>query len=158
MGLRELHKELKQMEKSEIIKMVSELYKSVPMAKDYLDVFATGSIKQLKEKYKLEIEKYVLPHGRGMVLQEKEARKLIRTIRKMKIAELSITLELHYVACCLEVIEDFGYWDEPYYNAVANMFYSATKGIIENGLERKFDKLITTLISKSYEYGLDFEF
>ena len=76
----------------------------------------------------------------------------------MKIAELSITLELHYVDCCLEVIEDFGYWDEPYYSAVANMFYSATKGIIENGLERKFDELITTLISKSYEYGLDFEF
>jgi hypothetical protein len=158
MGLRDLHKELKQMEKTEIIKMVSELYKSVPMAKEYLDIFTTGNIKQLIDKYKFEIEDYVYPHGREMVLREKEARKLIRTIRKMKIPELTVTLELHYVYCCLDIIDDFGYWDEPYYTAVANMFYSATKGIKENGFERKFKKLINNLVSKSYEFGLDFEY
>ncbi|MCF6350954.1 MAG: DUF6155 family protein [Flavobacteriaceae bacterium] len=158
MGLRELNKELKQMEKTEIIKMVSELYKSVPMAKEYLDVFATGNIKQLIEKYKFEIEDYVYPKGREMLLREKEARKLIRTIRKMKVPELTVTLELHYVYCCLDIIEDFGYWDEPYYNAVTNMFYSATKGVIKGGFEKKFDKLITNLVSRSYEYGLDFEY
>ncbi|MCF6280578.1 MAG: DUF6155 family protein [Flavobacteriaceae bacterium] len=158
MSLRELHKELKQMEKTEIIKMVSELYKSVPMAKEYLDVFSTGNIKQLIEKYKFEIEDYVYPHGREMLLREKEARKLISTIRKMKVPELTVALELHYVYCCLDIIEDFEYWDEPYYNAVAKMFYSATKGVIENGLERKFEKLIDNLVSKSYEFGLDFEY
>ena len=143
MGLKELHKELKQMEKTEIIKMISELYKSVPMAKEYLDVFATGNIKQLIEKYKFEIENYVYPNGKEMLLREKEARKLIRTIRKMKVPELTIALELHYVYCCIDIIEDFGYWDEPYYNATANMFYSATKGIKENGFEKN---LKTSLI------------
>jgi len=157
MGLRELQKELKQIEKKEIINMVSELYKSVPMAKEYLDVFATGNIKQLIDKYKFEIEEYIYPHGRNMVLREREARKLIRIIRKMKIPELTVTLELHYVYCCLDIIDDFGYWDEPYYTAVANMFYSATKGIKKNGFERKFKKLINNLVSKSYEFGLDFE-
>jgi len=158
MGLRELNKELKQMEKAEIIKMISELYKSVPMAKGYLDIFATGNTKQLIEKYKIEIEKYVYPHGREMLLREKEAQKLIRTIRKMKIPELSISLELHYVHCCIEVIEDFGYFDETYYASVDRMFYSATKSITENSLEAKYDKLIANLVSKSYKFGLDFEY
>lgn len=158
MGLRELHKELKKMEKSEIIKMVSELYKSIPTAKEYLDVFTTGNIKHLKEKYKFEIEDFVYPHGKKMLLREKEARKLIRTIRKMKVPELTVTLELHYVYCCLDIIDDFGYWDESYYNEVATMFYSATKGVIKNGFESEFNKLITNLVSKSYEFGLDFEY
>ncbi len=158
MGLRELHKELKQLEKSEIIKVVSELYKSVPMAKEYLDIFITGNSKQLLKKYKSEIEAYVYPHGREMVLREKEARKLIRTIRKMKIPELTVALELHYVYCCFDIIEDFGYWDEPYYIAMAKMFYSATNGVTKNGLEEEFEELISNLVNKSYEYGLDFEY
>ena len=76
----------------------------------------------------------------------------------MKIAELTVALELHYVTCCLGVIEDLGYWDEPYYAAVDRTFYNATKGITENSLEDKYGKLIADLVSRSYEFGLDFEY
>ncbi len=50
-----------------------------------------------------------------MVLREAEAWKLIREVRKLKVMEMNIELELHYVDCCLEVISDFGYCDENYY-------------------------------------------
>lgn len=59
MALKEVKKELNQMEKTEIIKLISEMYKKIPMAKSYLDVFATGEIKKLAENYKKEIGKYV---------------------------------------------------------------------------------------------------
>jgi len=158
MGLREVNQELKKMDKTEILKLISEMYKKMPTVKEYLDVFATGDIKQLIEKYKLEIEKYVFPHGREMVLRESEARKLIRTIRKMKIVELNVELELHYVNCCLEIIEDFGYWDENYYINVEKMYYSALNGITEIGKEKKYEKQLNSISERASEYGLELQY
>ncbi len=156
MPLRELKKELNQMEKTDIIKLISEMYKKIPDAKDYLDIFTTGDIKQLIIKYKREIQNYIYPDI-DMVLRETEARKLIRYVRKMKITELNIELELHYVKCCLNIIEDYGYWDENYYLAVEKMFDNAVVAIYKLGIEEKNKEQIKCLVSKGYDYGIDLE-
>lgn len=158
MALRELKKELNQMEKTEIIKLISEMYKKIPDAKNYLDIFTTGDIKKLAEKYKKQVEKYIYPNGRNMVLRETEARKIIHSVRKMNIIALNIELELHYVSCCLEVIEDFGYWDENYYTAMGKMFDHAVNGIYEIGIEEKYLELIKMLSLKASELGIELEY
>ena len=158
MGLKELRIELNKMDKSEILKLISEMYKKIPRAKEYLDVFASGDIKQLAEKYKLEIEKYVYPSGYEMVLNDNEARKLIRTIRKMKILELNIELELHYVKCCLETIRDFGYWNDGYYNNIVKMYNSALSGIVETGLEKKYEKQLISICTDAQEYDIQLDY
>ena len=146
------------MDKTEIIKLILEMYKKIPSAKTYLDIFATGEIKGLVEKYKKEIEKYIYPSGRNMQLRETEARKLIRTVQKMKITELNVELKLHYVACCLEVIEDFGYWDEAYYVALEKIFYEGTAGIRELGMEEKYEERIARIASMASEFGLELSY
>ena len=143
------------MDKTEIIKLISDMYKKIPSVKTFLDVFATGEIKQLVEKHKKEIEKYIYPSGRNMTLRETEARKLIRTLRKMKITELNVELELLYVSCCLDVIEDFGYWDESYYIALEKIFYNATSGISELGMEEKYQERIDLISHKASEFGIE---
>lgn len=158
MALRELNKELKQMDKTEIIKLILEMYKKIPDAKNYLDIFTTGDIQKLTEKYKKEIERYIYPNGRNMDLRETEARKIIRTVRKMNITELNIELELHYVSCCLDIIEDFGYWDENYYMAMGKMFDNAISGINEMGIEEKYLERIKTLSHKASEFGIELEY
>lgn len=158
MALREVKKELDGMDKIEIVKLVSEMYKKIPAVKAYLDIFATGEIEQHVEKYKKEIEKYIYPSGRNMLLRETEARKIIRTVQKMKITELNVELELHYVSCCLEVIEDFGYWDENYYVALEKMFYNATNGIYELGMEEKYDERIGGIMHKASEFGIELSY
>ena len=155
MGLRELKARLNKLDKSDIIKLVSEMYKKIPSAKDYLDIYATGDFKDLTEKHKKEIEKYIYPTGKNMVLREAEARKLIREVRKFKVIELNIELELHYVDCCLEVVSDFGYYDEHYYISIEKMFESAMDGICELGLEDKFEKRIEKLSSRANEFGIE---
>ena len=155
MALNELKRELNKMEKTEIIKLISELYKKVPEAKNYLDIFSTRETKELAEKYKKEIEKYIYPNGRNMDLRETEARKIIRTVRKMKITELNVELELHYVSCCLEIIEDFGYWDENYYIALEKMFDNAINGIVELGMQDKYNEKVILLSSKASNYGIE---
>lgn len=158
MSFREVKKELNGMDKTEIVKLISEMYKKIPAAKTYLDIFATGEIKQLIEKYKKEIERYVYPSGRNMQLRETEARKIIRTVQKMKITELNVELALHYVQCCLEVIEDFGYWDEGYYLALEKMFYNALSGIHELGMQEKYEERVIGITRKASEYGIDLSY
>ena len=63
MALRELKKELNQMEKTEIIKLISEMYKKIPDAKNYLDIFTTGDIKKLAEKYKNKLKNIFIQMG-----------------------------------------------------------------------------------------------
>lgn len=155
MGLREVKTQLDTLDKTEIIKLISEMYKKVPAAKSYLDIYATGDINELAEKYKKEIEKYVYPSGNNLVLKESEARKLIRTVRKMKVVELNIELELHYVDCCLDVISDFGYWDENYYLSVDKMYNSAVNGIAELGLIDEYTQRLENISSKASEFGLE---
>jgi Zn-dependent M16 (insulinase) family peptidase len=155
MGLREVKSRLNTLDKTEIIKLISEMYKKIPSAKNYLDIYATGDIKELTEKYKKEIEKYIYPSGSNLVLKESEARKLIRTVRKMKVVELNIELELHYVACCLDVIADFGYWDENYYLSIDRMYNSAVAGIGELGLEDEYADRLENLFLKGSEFGLE---
>ncbi len=157
MGLRELKKTLGNMDKTDIIQLVSELYKSIPDAKDYLDIFITGDIKNLAEKYKEEIEKYVYPFGRDMVLREREARKLIRKVRKMNITELNIELDLHYVGCCLEVIQNFGYCDENYYIAIEKSFDNAVMDIEKAGVKNRYRKTLSRLAGIAASYGMELE-
>lgn len=158
MSLRALKKELNQMDKTEIINLILDMYKKIPDAKNFLDIFTTGDIEKLTDKYKNEIERYIYPHGRDMVLRETEARKIIRTVRKMKITQLNVALELHYVSCCLEIIDDFGYWEENYYVAMEKMFDNAINGINEMGMEEKYLEQIRTLSDKASEFGLELQY
>ena len=93
-----------------------------------------------------------------MDLRETEARKIILTVRKMNITELNIELELHYISCCLEIIEDFGYWHENYYIALGKMFNNAINGISELGIEDKYNEKVISLYSKASEYGIELEY
>lgn len=158
MSLRALKKELNQMDKTKIINLILDMYKKIPDAKNFLDIFTTGDIEKLTDKYKNEIERYIYPHGRDMVLRETEARKIIRTVRKMKITQLNVALELHYVSCCLEIIDDFGYWEENYYVAIEKMFDNAINGINEMGMEEKYLEQIRTLSDKASEFGLELQY
>lgn len=155
MGLREVKTKLNNSDKTEIIKLISELYKKVPAAKNYLDIYATGDINELADKYKKQIEKYVYPTGSNLVLKESEAKKLIRTVRKMKVTELNIELELHFVSCCLDVITDFGYWDDNYYVSVVKMYDSAVSGIGELGLGDEYSERLEKISERASEFGLE---
>jgi len=155
MGLREVKSKLNSLDKTEMIKLISEMYKKIPTAKNYLDIYATGNIKELVEKYKKEIERYIYPAGNNLVLKEAEAKKLIRTVRKMKVIELNIELELHYVHCCLDVISDFGYWNDNYYLSIDSMFNSAIVGIEELGIEDEYSERVAHLSSRANEFGLE---
>lgn len=154
MSLAKLKKELKQQSKEEIIELILDLYKKVPPAKDFLNVYTSYDTENLIEKYKKEIGRLVIPKGWEMKMNEVEARKLIRIIRKMKIDEVTIASELHYVECCLDVVEQYGTWNESYYVAIEKMFDEAEKRILTNGWENEYRGYLNQLIKKANQFGI----
>ncbi|MFV0305720.1 MAG: DUF6155 family protein [Moheibacter sp.] len=154
MSLAKLKKELKQQSKEEIIELILDLYKKVPPAKDFLNVYTSYDTENLIEKYKKEIGRLVIPKGWEMKMNEVEARKLIRTIRKMKIDKVTIASELHYVECCLDVVEQYGIWNEIYYVAIEKMFDEAEKRILTNGWENEYRDYLNQLIKKANQFGM----
>ncbi len=155
MGLKEVKSKLNSLEKTEMIKLISEMYKNLPMAKNYLDIYATGNIQELVEKYKKQIEKYIYPTGNNIVLKDSEARKLINSVRKMKVIELNIELELHYIDCCLDIIADFGHWNESYYSSIYKMYNNAIIGIAELGIQEEYEEHLDNLSYRASEFGLE---
>lgn len=154
MSFTKVKQQLKTQDKDQLIKLLAELYNSVPSAKEYLDVYASGDINSLIEKYQDEIDKYMYPKGVRMTTNEKEARKLIRTLQKMKIPELTIELKLHYVDCGITMIEDFGYMGESYDTALENQFYQAFDVMEKEGMVSRYHDIIDQLTERGRPYGL----
>ena len=50
MGLRNIKKELNKMDKSEMIKLIVEMYSKIPSTKEFLDIFSGVKIETLAEK------------------------------------------------------------------------------------------------------------
>jgi len=157
MALRNLKKQLNQMEKADIIKVLAEMYKKVPEAKDYLDLVANEDIDKLISKYKDKIEKYVYPLSNGVMLN-REALKLIKKVDKLKIPQMSAELGLFYVECCLVVISDFGFYDQTYYNSVYSTFAKATKSVSEMGGHELYHEQILDIMDVASELGIDLEY
>lgn len=154
MPLRTLKSHLAQMDKSDIIKLISEMYKKVPAAKDYLDLIAGVDVDNLVDKYKKKIERFVLPTSSG-VMRASEARRLIREASKMRIPELNAELELFYVECCIHVISSYGLYDSSYYSTVYTAFSNATKNVSKAGMHDVYEERLYDAINTASEYGIE---
>ena len=73
----------------------------------------------------------------------------------MNITELNIELELHYVSCCLEIVEDYGYCNDNNYMSMERMSDNAESGINKTGFEEKYLDRIKTLPHKAREFGIE---
>jgi len=153
MSFAKLKKELKSMSKEQIANLVLDMYQKVPKAKDFLEAFATYDIQNLVEKYKKEIKRYcTLTYD--FQIKDTEARKLIREIRKMKIDELTVQLELYYCVCCIKLIDEYGSnISDNFCNALDKMFESAMTTIKQNGWESDYADEINDLQSIGSNYG-----
>ena len=81
MGLTDIKKELKKLDKNKLIDFVSELYKSHKSVKEYLDFYFNPDEKELLAKYKNRVIEAFYPK-RGFGLKLNEGRKAISDFKK----------------------------------------------------------------------------
>ena len=86
MGLRDVKKELEQLEQEELIHHISELYKKHKAVKEYFDFFANPDEDELLEQFKERVYEGFYPKT-GKKLKVYKARKAINDFKKKKVSK-----------------------------------------------------------------------
>lgn len=156
MGLREVKSELNKLDKEELIKHISELYKKYKPIKEYFDFYINPDENKLLEQYKEKVTEGFFPK-RGDQLKLSISRKAINDFKKLGTSAESLAdLLLHFVENGVEFTNEYGDIDENFYTSVENTYLNALEIIDKNGLLDKFKQRAYKIVSDSDGIGWGF--
>src|SRR3954454_23143274 len=108
MGLTDLKKELKKLDKDKLIELVSELYKKDKSVKEFFDFYVNPDEKELFRKYRNKVYEAFYPR-RGYDLKLKDGKKAISEFKKFEPStDLLADLMLFYVETGVKFTNEFG--------------------------------------------------
>jgi hypothetical protein len=156
MGFREVKSELNKLEKSDLIKHISELYKKFKPVKEYFDFYLNPDETDILNRYKERVQEGFYPK-RGDQLQLSISRKAINDFKKLGTsAEALADLMLFYVECGVEFTNDFGDINESFYISVETTFAKTLKLIDKEDLLLKFEERAGKIVEESSGIGWGF--
>lgn len=116
MGLTDLKKELKKLDKDKLIDLVADLYKKNKFVKEFFDFYVNPDEKELFNKYRDKVFEAFYPK-RGDNYKLKDGKQAISDFKKLGTSADSLAdLMLFYVETGVIFTNDFGDIDEPFYN------------------------------------------
>lgn len=120
------------MDKSEIIKMVLELYSARKEAKEYLDFYAEPNEGQKLEEYKHIIREEFYPsRNREPKTRFSVCRKALSDFKKLKPSEDSVAeLMVFYMENACQFTYDYGDMWEQFYDSVESNFDKTLRHIV----------------------------
>lgn len=156
MGLREVKTELNKLDKEDLIKHISELYKKFKPVKEYFEFFVNPDEEKLLEQYKEKVTEGFFPK-RGYQLKLSISRKAINDFKKLGTSVESLAdLLLHFVENGVEFTNTYGDIDENYYTSLENTYSNALDLIDKNGLLDKFEKRAYKIVTDTERIGWGF--
>lgn len=156
--LTELKKELKKMDHSDLVDLISNLYKSNDTVKEIISVKFVGEKYQAEmlEVYKEKIFAEVFPKNMKKIPSFKVAKDLITDFKKVGSFEMILDLMLYFVECGTTFTIDFGDMDGPFYGRLCSVYGQFVDQLDAKGTEDlylTFKKRIDNLISSSSNVG-----
>jgi hypothetical protein len=156
MGLREVKAELNKLEKEDLIKHISELYKKFKPVKEYFEFFINPDEDSILKKYKERVREGFYPK-RGSRLKLSISRKAVNDFKKLGTSKESIAdLLLYYAECGVELTNEFGSIDENFYLSVENVYETALELMAKEGLLSKFKKRASEIVADTKNIGWGF--
>jgi len=156
MGLREVKTELNKLEKEDLIKHISELYKKFKPVKEYFDFYVNPDEKRLLEQYKEKVREGFYPK-RGDRLRLSISRKAVNDFKKLGTSKESIAdLLLYYAECGVELTNEFGDIDENFYSSVENAYATSIELMDKEGILTKFKERASRLVDETKHIGWGF--
>lgn len=156
MGLREVKTELNKLDKEDLVKHISELYKKYKPVKEYFDFYVNPDEKILLEQYKGKVTEGFFPK-RGYQLKLSISRKAINDFKKLGTSAESLAdLLLHFVENGVEFTNEYGDIDENFYTSIENTYSNALDLIDKNGLLDKFEKRANKIVVNTENIGWGF--
>ncbi len=125
MGLTEIKKELKKLDKEKLIDLVADLYKKNKSVKEFFDFYVNPNEKELFKKYKEKVFEAFYPK-RGCTLKLKNGKTAISDFKKLEPStDLLADLMLFYVETGVKFTIDYGDIDERFYLSLESTYLSA---------------------------------
>ena len=125
MGLTDLKKELKILDKDQLIGLISDLYKRNKAAQEYLDFYVRPNERERFEKYRTKVVEAFFPK-RGYQLRLREGKQALSEFQKLEpAAELLVDLLLVYVETGVRFTKEYGDIDEAFYTSLENAYAKA---------------------------------
>ena len=156
MGLTEIKKELKNLDKEKLLELVADLYKKNKSVKEYLDFFVSPNEKELFLKYKDKVYEAFYPK-RGDRFKLSDGKKAISDFKKLDASkELLAELMLFYVETGVEFTNEYGDIDEPFYNSVESVYSNALKLMSKEKILDKFADRAKEVVADTCDIGWGF--
>jgi len=156
MGLTEIKKELKKLDKDKLVELIADLYKKNKSVKDFFDFYMTPDEKLIFFKYKDKVFEAFYPR-RGFAIKLKDAKQAISDFKKLGSSpKLLADLMLFYVETGVNLTKDFGDIDENYYNSLVKMFMQALGLMSTEDMLDKFSERTKKVFQNSGGIGWGF--
>lgn len=156
--LTELKEKLRKMDYSELIELISGLYKSNKIVKEMISVKFIGEKYQIDalEEYKKKIYAEFFPKNFMKTPSLKAAKALITEFKKVGSDEMVLDLMLYYVECGNELTNEIGDMYASFYDSLCSVYGKFVDQMNEKGTDAlylKFKERIDKLRSKSSYIG-----
>ncbi len=138
MGLTDVKKELKKLDKDKLIDLVADLYKKNKSVKEFFDFYVNPDEKELFNKYRNIVIEAFYPR-RGYSYKLKDGKQAISDFKKLgPSADLLADLMLIYVETGVKFTNDFGDVDEGFYSSLETTYVAALKLMKKENLLVRF--------------------
>jgi hypothetical protein len=156
MGLTEVKKELKRLEKDQIIELIAELYKKNKSVKEFFDFYVNPDEKELFEKYRIKVFEAFYPK-RGYSLKLKDGKKAISDFKKLGTSlSLVADLMLFYVETGLKFTNQYGDINFAFYSSLVNTYAAALNLMEKESLLPDFEERTANVVVGSRRIGWGF--
>lgn len=156
MGLTDLKKELKKLDKDQLIDLVADLYKKNKSVKEFFDFYVNPDERELFNKYRDKILEAFYPK-RGFTYKLKDGKQAISDFKKFGTSpDLLAELMLFYVETGVSFTNDFGDINEAFYNSLATVFFDSLTLIKKENLLDKFEEKVEKVVEETSGIGWGF--
>ena len=156
MGLNDIKKELKKLDKDKLVDLVADLYKKNKSVKEFLEFYVSPNEQELFLKYKEKVYEAFYPK-RGYRFKLSDGKKAISDFKKLEASkELLSELMLFYAETGVEFTNEFGDIDEPFYNSIASVYSNALKLMDKENILDKFADRAKKIVDDTSDIGWGF--
>ncbi|OJV26754.1 MAG: hypothetical protein BGO32_07820 [Bacteroidetes bacterium 37-13] len=156
MGLTDIKKELKKLDKDKLIDLVADLYKKNKSVKEFFDFYVNPDERELFEKYRDKVFEAFYPK-RGYNYKLKDGKQAISDFKKLGTStDLLADLMLFYVETGVKFTNDYGDVNESYYKSLATTFVDSLTLMSKENLLDKFEGRVVKVVDDTSGIGWGF--
>ncbi len=156
MGLTDIKKELKKLDRDKLIELIADLYKKNKSVKEFFDFYVNPNESELFEKYRDKVFEAFYPK-RGYNYKLRDGKQAISDFKKLgPSTDLLAELMLFYVETGVHFTNDFGDINLTFYKSLATTFVDCLTLMRKENLLDKFEDRVGKVVFATNEIGWGF--